>query len=56
MTTGDRVEVKEFTGSKWEWKKRFGRITRVDMYCYSVRTDDGEDIRDIHEHFREVES
>lgn len=55
MEIGDRVEIKEFHG-KWKWvhekKTRFGRITGVDEHCYSVRTDDGEDIRDVHSHFR----
>ncbi len=55
MNVGDRVEIKEAKGSAgWVWTKkpRLGHITEVDRYCYAVRTDDGENIRDVHEHFR----
>ncbi len=54
MKTGDKVEIKEHNGGAWQWPKpqRIGHITDVDKHCYSVRTDDGEDIRDVHEHFR----
>ena len=56
MNTGDRVEIKEFAGSRWKWTGRLGHITKVDQYCYSVRTDDGDNIRDVHEHFRRPQS
>lgn len=58
MNTGDKVEIKEYDGGAWRWAKirpqRRGHITDVDKYCYSVRTDDGESIRDVHDHFRAV--
>jgi len=56
MKTGTKVELKEFTGSKWEWTGRMGHVTDCDTHCLSVRTDDGAQIRDVLEHFRTVES
>ena len=54
MNIGDKIEIKEFDGGAWLWRnpQRIGHITAVDRRCYSVRTDDGEDIRDVHDHFR----
>ena len=56
MNTGDKVEIKEHDGGSWMWvePKRVGHITDVDKYCYSVRTDDGKSIRDVHNHFRKI--
>ncbi len=52
MNIGDYVEVKDADGKNWKWRGRKGHVTAVDKYCYSVRTDDGQDIRDVREHFR----
>lgn len=56
MNIGDKVEIQGHDGGSWVWAetepKRVGHITGVDKYCYSVRTDDGESIRDVHDHFR----
>ncbi len=55
MNVGDTVEIKEAKGSAgWIWPEhpRRGHITEVDKHCFSVRTDDGKNIRDVHEHFR----
>ena len=53
MKIGDYVQIKEARGgSGWAWSNRHGHITAVDEHCYSVRADDGEDIRDVREHFR----
>lgn len=55
MKEGDYVEIKEFKGSAgWSWTERKGHITEANKYCYTVRTDDGETIRDVIEHFRLV--
>ena len=54
MKVGEEVEVKEYRGSRWLFDGRRGHITEVDDWCYSVRTDDGENIRDLKEHFRTV--
>ena len=55
MKVSDYVEIKEFKGSAgWTWIGRKGRITETDQYCYTVRTDDGETVRDVIEHFRLV--
>lgn len=56
MGIGDYVEVKQAVSKgKWKWTGRKGHITGVDRHCASVRTDDGADIRDVHEHFRPAE-
>ena len=52
MTTGDYVEIKDFSGGQWKWSDRKGHVTDADKDCLAVRTDDGEDIRDVREHFR----
>jgi len=52
MNISDYVEIKDASGTTWQWRGRKGHITGVDKYCYSVRTDDGQDIRDVHDHFR----
>lgn len=52
MNVGDYVEIKEAVGSEWKWTERFGHITGADRHCFAVRADDGEDIRDVREHFR----
>ena len=55
MKTGDYVQIKEARGSAgWAWSTppRRGHITEADKYCFTVRTDDGETIRDVREHFR----
>ncbi len=52
MNIGDPVEIKDASGKNLRWRGRKGHITEVDKYCYSVRTDDGQDVRDVHEHFR----
>ena len=52
VESGVRVEIKEFTGSKWEWIGRMGTVIDADMHCLKVKTDDGEEIRDVLEHFR----
>lgn len=52
MKSGDYVEIKDAIGSKWAWRNRKGHIASVDKHCYAVRTDDGENIRDVKEHFR----
>lgn len=52
MNVGDKVEIKDFTGGRWAWLKRHGHITAIDKRCAEVRTDDGENIRDVLEHFR----
>ena len=53
MNSGDYVQIKEARGKgRWAWSNRRGHITETDKYCLQVRTDDGETIRDVHEHFR----
>ncbi len=53
MKAGDYVEIKEAASAgNWRWTKRKGHITDADEHCFSVRTDDGEDIRDVRDHFR----
>ena len=53
MKTGDYVEIKEASGGgNWQWTKRKGHITEEDEHCFTVRTDDGETIRDVREHMR----
>ena len=52
---GDKVEIKQAFGKgNWRWTGRKGHVTHVDEHCLSVRTDDGENIRDVREHFRRV--
>jgi len=58
LKEGDYVEIKEHSGSAgWVWLKppRRGHITEADKYCFSVRTDDGQSIRDVREHFRPIQ-
>ncbi len=55
MNVSDYVEIKEAVGKHWKWTGRKGHVTKVDKYCCDVRTDDGEDIRDVVEHFRPTE-
>lgn len=57
MKKGDRVDIKQAVGpGKWMWKvgKKIQRgiICCVDEHCYEVDTDEGQTIRDVHEHFR----
>lgn len=54
MEIGDYVEIKQAAGKRWAWTGRKGHITAVDEHCLDVRTDDGENIRDVKEHFRSV--
>ena len=55
MKSGDYVVIKEAKGSAgWAWTDRKGHITETDKYCHTVRTDDGDVIRDVIEHFRLV--
>ena len=56
MLTGDHVEIKEHNGGSWKWTGRKGHVTDFDKYCFTVRTDDGKQIRDVKEHFRSVTS
>ena len=58
MKSGDYVEIKEACGAGiWKWtdirgKSRKGHVTEIDKHCLKVRTDDGETIRDVRDHFR----
>ena len=54
MNTGNYVEIKEAVNNRWQWTGHKGHITAVDKYCYTVRADDGEEIRDVQDHFREA--
>ena len=59
MQTGDYVDIKEArSAGRWSYKDnqghcRRGHIVEVDEYCYTVQADDGEQVRDVKEHFRE---
>ena len=56
IETGDKVEIKEAKGGgRWVFNERFGHVTNVDKYCLEVRADDGELVRDVHDHFRPAE-
>ena len=58
MKSGDYVEIKEARSAGiWRWtdivgRSRKGHITAADEHCFTVRTDDGETIRDVRDHFR----
>lgn len=52
MLPGDRVEIKEAKGSCWAWVGRLGQVIDADKYCYTVKADNGETVRDVREHFR----
>lgn len=55
MKVSDYVEIKEAAGAgNWKWIGRKGHITDADKHCFSVRTDDGESVRDVREHFRQT--
>ncbi len=57
MQTSDYVEIKEARGAgRWSWTGRKGHIVKSDQYCYTVRADDGETIRDVRDHFRAAAS
>lgn len=60
MKVGDYVEIRTAVGpGKWAWAVgkvvRKGHITAEDEHCFEVRTDDGEIIRDVREHFRRAQ-
>ncbi len=52
MNTGEYVEIKESSGNRWRWTGRKGHVIDADKHCYTVRADDGEEVRDVREHFR----
>ncbi len=55
MKTGDYVKILDAKGSGvWCYAGRKGHIVEADKYCYSVRTDGGELIRDVKEHFEKI--
>ncbi len=55
MKAGDYVKIQDAkSGGVWCYVGRKGHITEVDDYCYTVRTDDGETIRDVKEHFEKI--
>jgi len=53
MKSGTYVEIKEAKGAAgWAYVGRKGHVVELDKYCLTVRTDDGETVRDVKEHFR----
>ena len=58
MKIGSYVDIKEHRGGgRWSYEDidgnvRRGHVTAMDEHCLSVRTDDGENIRDVRDHFR----
>lgn len=56
MEIGERVQIKEAVRKgKWAWLKAHGTVTGVDRHCLTVWTSEGEQIRDVREHFRKVD-